>query len=617
MKMQEEKKLNGMITLLFCLVMAGLFCAGSAEAGIWLSDNLLAKAAPDECFIGTGVDYPNGIAGFSPIAGPPCPPGSVQKTNQTYVWGLARSGNSLWFGTGPNVFCTTVAIYLDAANNPADSYLFVCEYGQSELARQGLVSAVNGDWRPPKVYEFDLTTHTLYDRTPSDPLINQTMGFRSAGTFNGVVFMAGGSLTGGNVNMFAFNANTKQYLGSRVFPKGGTIRKWLVVNNRLYTGMGPDGGQGKIFRWYGSNTDVWKFMVVGTVDGVPRELAEYRGTDGLARIATSANGLWISPPITQSSGLTQSTAYWTVVWTPQDYDPDLITSYAYGGGAIYQFDGWLYWGTMHIPGRGAYLHEKCTYPRICFGVPQNSQEQATLNAGTARATTIWRARGLEGTNPEIQLLYGESQLPKFNPNTRTFDPAPNVGGYVPLYGSSGFGNKNNGYAWEMQVANGRLFVGTLDLAGADLWRFDSSKLPAVLEDGYGLGDLRNYGVRNMEASADGNTVYCGMSSYSNLRSDAGWELRELVYAAPTTTLSTPPIDPNGGTFTDSVEVSISAAENGASIFYTIDGSVPKQTSLPYVGPIVLTGTTTVKARAFLGGYLPSDIATATFTKMAP
>jgi len=121
----------------------------------------------------------------------------------------------------------------------------------------------------------------------------------------------------------------------------------------------------------------------------------------------------------------------------------------------------------------------------------------------------------------------------------------------------------------------------------------------------------------MEASADGNTVYCGMATYANLRSDAGWELRELLYAAPTTKLSTPVIEPNGGTFTNSVTVSISAAEKGASIFYTIDGSAPTQTSLPYIGPITVTGTTTVRAGTFLGGYLPSDVATATFTKTAP
>lgn len=603
-------------TILFFFLSA-LFFTGSAWAGTWLSNTILGKAQPDECYARPGIDYPNGIAGYSPTAGPPCPEGSVEKTNQTYVWGLTRQGNSLWFGTGPNIYCTTTALYLGAGDEPTDSQSTVCEYGNSQLARQGLQTAVAGDVRPPKVYEYDLVTGTLIDRTPAEPLLNQMFGFRSAGSHNGVVFLAGSSTSGPAVFMLAFDANTKQYLGSRVFPYGGTIRKWVVVNNALYTGMGIDGRQGMILRWYGSRSDIWKFVAVGTVYGVPRELAEYRGTDGKARIAVTAAGLWMSPPIELPQGLKQSTELWKAVWTPQNYDPDYITSYAYAGGSLYQYDGWLYWGTMNMPGRGAYLHQQCAYPRICFGQPQSPEEEATLSAGTARSTSIWRARNLEGTSPEIQLLYGESELPKFNPVTRTFDLTPNPGGYVPLYGTSGFGNRYNTYTWEMQVANGRLFVGTLDLTGADLWRFDSSNLPAMREDGFGLGDYRNYGIRTMEVSADGNTLYCGMASYANLGLDAGWELHELVYSAPTTTLSTPVISAESGAFTDTVEVSITAAEIGASLYYTLDGTDPTQTSAAYNSPIVLTETKTIKAKTFLGGFVPSNIATTTFTKTGP
>ncbi len=598
-----------LLTLFFLL-----FACERADAGTWLSNTILGKAQPDECYAGPGVDYPNGIAGYSPTAGPLCPLGSVEKTNQTYVWGLTRQGNSLWFGTGPNVYCTTTALYVGAGDEPVDGSSSVCEYGESQLARQGLVDAKVGDVRPPKVYEYDLVTRTLIDRTPVEPLLNQMMGFRSAGSHNGVVFLAGGSTSGPSLIMLAFDADTKQYLGSYLFPYGGTIRKWVVVNNKLYTGMGIDGKPGRIFRWYGTKTDIWKFVVVGTVDGVPREIAEYRGTDGKARIAVTASGLWVSPAIELSQGLTQSTAYWKPVWTPQNYDPDYMTSYSYGGGSLYQFDGWLYWGTMHIPGRGAYLHEQCTYPNVCFGPPQSPEEEATLSAGTSRSTTIWRARNLESTNPEIQLLYGEAELPKFNPTTRTFDLANNVGGYVPLYGSSGFGNRYNSYTWEMQVANGRLFIGTLDITGTDLWRFDSSNLPAVREDGSGFGDYRKYGIRTMESSPDGNTLFCGMASYANLGSNAGWELRELVYPAPTVKLSTPVVSPGAGMFIGTVTVSVANAEIGSSIYYTLDGSEPTQTSNPYKSPIILSETTTVKARAFLGGYLSSDIATASFTK---
>ena len=137
------------------------------------------------------------------------------------------------------------------------------------------------------------------------------------------------------------------------------------------------------------------------------------------------------------------------------------------------------------------------------------------------------------------------------------------------------------------------------------------------EDGSGLGDYRNYGIRTMEVSADGNTLFCGMASYANLGSDAGWELRELIYAAPTTTLDAPFITPEGGTFSGFHHGFALRHVIGASIYYTLDGSEPSQTSKPYISPIVLTGTTTVKARAYLGGYLPSASANATFTKIDP
>ena len=124
-------------------------------------------------------------------------------------------------------------------------------------------------------------------------MIAQSMGFRSAGSFNGVVFLAGGSISG-PVIMFAFDANTKAYLGSRTFAKYSTIRKWLIVNNKLYTAMGTQAQPGNILRWAGSRTNPWNFMVVGTVKGVPREIAEYRDASGGIRIAASANGVYSS-----------------------------------------------------------------------------------------------------------------------------------------------------------------------------------------------------------------------------------------------------------------------------------------------------------------------------------
>ena len=72
----------------------------------------------------------------------------------------------------------------------------------------------------------------------------------------------------------------------------------------------------------------------------------------------------------------------------------------------------------------------------------------------------------------------------------------------------------------------------------------------------------------------------------------------------------PVIEPNGGTFVNEVEVTITCATDGADIYYTInDGD-----EILYQGPFTLTETATVKAYADLDGA-ESSMATATFTKV--
>ena len=61
-------------------------------------------------------------------------------------------------------------------------------------------------------------------------------------------------------------------------------------------------------------------------------------------------------------------------------------------------------------------------------------------------------------------------------------------------------------------------------------------------------------------------------------------------------LDAPVITPNGGKFSKSVEISITAQE-GATIFYTIDGTDPTANSNKYTAPFTITEDATVKAIA--------------------
>ena len=83
--------------------------------------------------------------------------------------------------------------------------------------------------------------------------------------------------------------------------------------------------------------------------------------------------------------------------------------------------------------------------------------------------------------------------------------------------------------------------------------------------------------------------------------DADAELIAILHA--------PTISPNGGTFTESQSVTI-ASDDGASIFYSTDGSNP---TITYSGAITLTETTTIKARA-TKGILSTGVVLSTFTK---
>jgi hypothetical protein len=79
------------------------------------------------------------------------------------------------------------------------------------------------------------------------------------------------------------------------------------------------------------------------------------------------------------------------------------------------------------------------------------------------------------------------------------------------------------------------------------------------------------------------------------------------------TLAPPRIEPPGGAVTVTpVEVAI-VGTAGVTLRYTLDGTDPTITSTIYTGPIQITSTTTVKARAFHDDWYVSALASAQFS----
>lgn len=84
--------------------------------------------------------------------------------------------------------------------------------------------------------------------------------------------------------------------------------------------------------------------------------------------------------------------------------------------------------------------------------------------------------------------------------------------------------------------------------------------------------------------------------------------------AATSSVVAPAISPNGGSFTTTQSVTLTTATPNATIRYTTNSSLPTASSTLYSGPISISQTTTIKAKAFKSGLMDSVISIATFTK---
>ncbi len=74
------------------------------------------------------------------------------------------------------------------------------------------------------------------------------------------------------------------------------------------------------------------------------------------------------------------------------------------------------------------------------------------------------------------------------------------------------------------------------------------------------------------------------------------------------------IDPPGREFVEPITVSISVNDPEAIIYYTLDGTIPSESSLRYEQPLVFESTTQLNARAFAPETDPSEVLSETYTR---
>ena len=555
---------------------------------------MLTRAWPDEFFYGLGDprnQYVRG--GISPAdpADPNWPEGATPKVNQSYVWGLTKFGNNLFFGTHANGHLAFGNELLGSAMQSGVTDLTAAEYGLGVYGQKNGLPEAYGDWRPPLLARYDITNNQVYDLTERLPLYAKNLlymaqGFRCAGILGRsvageeTVVLAGPPIDPlRGLLMFTFNARTGEFISAMEVAGYNNIRRFAEYGNDLYAGVEGVAGIGAVIRVSPRKrllpvTFPAYITEVGKLDLPGCDIAIHEGRifvctwpwigspDDInmltfVRRLLTPMGIWMSPRIPRRGLTPLHGKRWQKVWSISHYEPDMLVALTCGGGAMQSYGGWLYFGTMQPPAISTLIHFKL------YGEPATDLEKAQVVANTSRGTTLFRMRKFRSgpirplkDRPlcEVELLYGQETMNVYDGKTQRWVTTNNLMNKAPLMGATGFGNFQNIYTWSMNVYQGQLYLGTAKMGGVkipslaelldpdvffsrtyggELYRLDAPGAPSFTPITVnGFDNPLNIGFRTLVSDKDG--LFIGTANIYNLMGnqfdeypDGGWEIWRL------------------------------------------------------------------------------------------
>ena len=475
------------------------FAATERPPGPRTPYKLLAESGPRECIADT-LGRP-----IEPLgAGNTCPPNYRQRFTEGYAWGFTTDTDrgDPWFGTWTHSMCNNITAFdsILAGNGATPWQPFANPEVQCEWERAFGNPSRTSDQRPPHIYQYDTSAGRLIERTPDDPNLTNISGIRSAGYLNDVVFMAGtetsavaGGTGGSPVWIFAFNAKTGRYLGSKKFERYSNPKVFRDFNGVLYAGFlltdpqPPLPGQpadsktfGEVDRWRGTADAPFEcgpgsssncqdgFEPVGLTPNQTAYLAFFE--DRLVSSSWSSDpdftrrlpsGLTISPRVGPGGLTAADLENWKEAWNVAQYYPDQAKWLSALPSRAEELGGWLYVGTTGAP-PAPYVN------LICPG-SVDVHDPAAFTRFFQKADTashVFRFRNLGQPDQVAQVLYGERQYWSWNCDQKRWELKDNLLHQTPLYGHAGFDNRWQYYGgWGGIKFRGRIYFGGLDLSG--------------------------------------------------------------------------------------------------------------------------------------------------------
>lgn len=165
--------------------------------------------------------------------------------------------------------------------------------------------------------------------------------------------------------------------------------------------------------------------------------------------------------------------------------------------------------------------------------------------------------------------------------------------------------KNNGKYVGWNGGSGSAANNAVLIAVAD---YDADKCLMSIDDN-GDGSYKVTNTKTAERYLAKNTNSAWFAFYGT-----SGQYGDIVFVPATAleTVATPTFSPAAGEVTSGTEVTISCATNGATIYYTTDGTDPTTSSTQGTS-VTITATTTIKAIAVKEGMANSEVATAQYT----
>jgi len=367
---------------------------------------------------------------------------------------------------------------------------------------------------------------------------------------------------------------------------------WLQVNKpgakeylkgyvQHYSDMGVKYLRVDFLSWYESGND----RNLGTV-GPVRPLAYYQTALQWMREACDANGMFLSlvMPNLNNDGVSEQ-KYGHMIRINEDCAEggwarfsDNARGVKRSGWSQYAnpFDGYIYWSK--IAGRGKMILDGDFIRLNTYSNDEERKSIVSLHLMAGGPVSI--ADQYYSIGASLWIYQNEELL------------ALNKDGFVGVPLSNDPTNALS-QVWKGQMANGDWIVG-----------FFNRELTAQTRS---ISFLTNLGIA-------GNAFVRDIWSHTDLGSLSNLTKSVVTHGCQIYRISSngnkvisPVISSKSGTYIGSCTSSLSTTTVGASIYYTIDGSVPTSASLLYSNPIFITANTTLRAIAIKSGMADSYV----------